>query len=92
MNENVQDLPVNAPVVNSPAAEFDWDSYEKGDVFTDISKSDLEKMYVNTLSTIVEKDVLNGTVIALNKREVVINIGFKSAVIVTGKQIGRAHV
>ncbi len=83
MNENVQDLPVNAPVVNSPAAEFDWDSYEKGDVFTDISKSDLEKMYDNTLSTIVEKDVLNGTVIALNKREVVINIGFKSDGIVS---------
>ena len=83
MNENVQDLPVNAPVVNSPAAEFDWDSYEKGVVFTDISKSDLEKMYDDTLSTIVEKDVLNGTVIALNKREVVINIGFKSDGIVS---------
>ncbi len=84
MNENVQDLQANAPEVKaSPAAEFDWDSYEKGDVFTDISKSDLEKMYDDTLSTIVEKDVLNGTVIALNKREVVINIGFKSDGIVS---------
>ncbi len=84
LNENVQDLSVKAPNLSvSPAAEFDWDSYEKGDVFTDMSKADLEKMYDNTLSTIVEKDVLNGTVIALNKREVVINIGFKSDGIVS---------
>ncbi len=82
-NENVQDLSVKAPVQAAPTGEFDWDSYEKGDVFTDMSKADLEKMYDNTLSTIVEKDVLNGTVIALNKREVVINIGYKSDGIVS---------
>jgi len=83
-NENVQGLSVNAPEVkNVPAADFDWDSYERGDIFTDMSKSDLEKIYDHTLSTIVEKEVIEGEVISLNKREVVINIGFKSDGIVS---------
>ena len=62
-----------------PDEEFDWDSYEKGDTI-DVAESqaELEKLYDQTLSTISEKEVLEGEVIALNKREVVINIGFKS--------------
>src|SRR5690554_6757665 len=40
-------------------------------------------MYDETLSTISEKEVIDGTVIAMNKREVVINIGFKSDGIVS---------
>ncbi len=82
--ENVQGLSETAPEVSSAAIQdFDWDSYEKGDVFTDISKADLEKIYDHTLSTIVEKEVIEGEVIALSKREVVINIGFKSDGIVS---------
>ena len=65
------------PVV--PDEEFDWESYEKGDTIEVIeSQAELEKLYDQTLSTISEKEVLEGEVIALNKREVVINIGFKS--------------
>jgi small subunit ribosomal protein S1 len=67
-----------------PNADFDWDSYELG-VVTGVTatKAELEEMYDKTLSTISEKEVLEGEVIALNKREVVINIGFKSDGIVS---------
>ena len=65
-------------------AEFDWDSLESGlDAYSDKQRGDLEKMYDNTLNTVTEKEVLEGTVIALNKREVVVDIGYKSDGIVS---------
>jgi small subunit ribosomal protein S1 len=70
--------------VSAPKADFDWDSFENGIVAgVTNTKEELEQMYDTTLSTISEKEVLEGVVIALNKREVVINIGFKSDGIVS---------
>ncbi len=43
-----------------------------------IDKTEFEKLYSETLSTIAENEVIDGTVISMNKREVVINIGYKS--------------
>jgi small subunit ribosomal protein S1 len=64
--------------------EFDWESLETGqDAYSDKQRADLEKMYDNTLNTVTEKEVLEGTVIALNKREVVVDIGYKSDGIVS---------
>ena len=70
--------------MSAPKADFDWDSFENG-VIAGVTntKEELEQMYDTTLSTISEKEVLEGVVIALNKREVVINIGFKSDGIVS---------
>ena len=64
--------------VNQAVPEFDWDAFENGGVEANISKEDLTKKYDETLSTIVEKEVIEGEVISINKREVVVNIGFKS--------------
>ena len=76
----VKEEPVQtAATPTVPDDEFDWDSYEKGDTVEVLeSQAELEKLYDQTLSTISEKEVLEGEVIGLNKREVVINIGFKS--------------
>jgi len=62
----------------TPAQDFNWEAFEKGEVFGTMSKEDLEKAYDNTLNTVKEKEVVDGTVISMNKREVVVNIGFKS--------------
>jgi len=40
-------------------------------------------MYDETLSTIAENEVVDGSVISMNKREVVINIGYKSEGVVS---------
>jgi len=64
-----------APV---PAGDFDWDAYEKGITLTASAKEDLEKIYDNTLNAIKDKEVVEGTVILINKREVVVNVGYKS--------------
>ena len=63
---------------NSPIEDFDWDAFEKGDTQGEKSREELEKTYDESLNTIKDKDVTEGTVIALNKREVVVNIGYKS--------------
>ena len=68
----------------TPDADFDWDKYESDEVAgVELQKDELEKIYDRTLSTISEKEVIDGTVIAINKREVVINIGYKSDGIVS---------
>jgi small subunit ribosomal protein S1 len=62
----------------APKADFDWDAYEKGDTYGDVSKEKLIETYDQSLSKISDREVVIGTVTALNKREVVINIGYKS--------------
>jgi small subunit ribosomal protein S1 len=57
---------------------FDWDAFEKGEVFGGRSHEDLVNTYDQTLNTVKDKEVIEGTVISMNKREVVVNIGFKS--------------
>ncbi len=64
--------------------EFDWASLESGrDAYTEKERGNLEDLYNNTLNTVSEKEVLEGTVISLNKREVVVDIGYKSDGIVS---------
>ncbi len=61
-----------------PSGDFDWDAYENGITMTAASKADLELIYDNTLNAIKDKEVVEGTVILINKREVVVNVGYKS--------------
>ena len=78
------------PAVVEPVAavateeEFDWDAFEgkKATVGTS-SKQDMTEMYDNTLSILQEKECVDGIVISMNKREVVVNIGYKSDGIVS---------
>lgn len=67
-----------APVVAAPTADFDWDAYEKGISLSETEKINLEKIYDDTLNAIKDKEVVEGTVISINKREVVVNVGYKS--------------
>ena len=58
--------------------DFDWAAYENGDTKGSQSREDLTSTYDKTLNTVKDKEVVEGTVIAINKREVVVNIGYKS--------------
>ncbi|GBU07260.1 30S ribosomal subunit protein S1 [Bacteroidales bacterium] len=66
-----------------PLEVFDWDSYEKGEVLSEESKAELIETYDKSLSQINDKEVVMGRVTSMNKREVVINIGYKSEGIVS---------
>ncbi len=60
-----------------PVEQFDWAAFEKENVY-DTEKSVIEDQYVQTLNKVIENEIVEGTVVALNKREVIVNIGFKS--------------
>ncbi len=66
----------NSPI--SPIEDFDWEAFERGDVNKNESHEALEAAYDKSLGAIKDKEVTEGTVISINKREVVVNIGYKS--------------
>lgn len=72
-------VPAVAKVAEETQDEFDWDSLEEGlDNYSKKRRNELENLYNNTLNTVQEKEVIEGTVISMNKREVVVDIGYKS--------------
>ena len=63
---------------NSPIEDFDWEAYANGETKGDKTREELTKTYDESLNTVRDKDVIEGTIISLNKREAVVNIGYKS--------------
>ncbi len=73
----------NVKSANAGIENFDWESYAEDAIYSKDQRNELETMYNQTLSTIGENEVVEGTVIALTKREVFINIGYKSEGVVS---------
>ncbi|MBR0533037.1 MAG: S1 RNA-binding domain-containing protein, partial [Bacteroidales bacterium] len=69
------------PTLNASVApeDFDWDAFEGGtEIYGKNDRKEIEDAYDQTLSKIVENEVVEGTVTAISKREVIVNIGYKS--------------
>jgi small subunit ribosomal protein S1 len=60
-----------------PLQDFNWDEFENGTV-ANISKEELDKAYDETLNKVADHQVVDGKVISVDKKEVVVNIGYKS--------------
>jgi small subunit ribosomal protein S1 len=60
-----------------PVDQFDWDKLENEDLY-EYSKVEIEEKYNQTLSKVAENEVVEGTVVTITKREVIVNIGYKS--------------
>ncbi len=63
---------------NSPIEDFDWAAYENGESAGEKSREELTTAYEESLNSVKDKEVIEGTIIALNKREAVVNIDYKS--------------
>ena len=63
---------------NSPIEDFDWEAYENGETAGEKSRAELTNAYEESLNSVKDKEVIEGTIIALNKREAVVNIDYKS--------------
>lgn len=76
---NVEETQPKKRISNAsvPVEQFDWDAFEKETVY-DTPKDVIEDQYLQTLNKVIENEIVEGTVVALNKREVIVNIGFKS--------------
>ncbi|MBQ0095502.1 MAG: 30S ribosomal protein S1 [Bacteroidetes bacterium] len=62
----------------APLQDFDWDAFENGNANAGMTKEQLEQAYDSTLNKVADNEVVMGTVTAINKREVIVNIGYKS--------------
>ena len=63
---------------NTAIEDFDWEAYENGETLTSKSKEEQAASYEQTLSSINANEVVKGTVTGINKREVIVNVGYKS--------------
>ncbi|MFT5858840.1 MAG: small subunit ribosomal protein S1 [Flavobacteriaceae bacterium] len=66
-------------------AEFDWDALAM-DGYTAIERSELSDTYADTLNSVAEREVIEGTVVSMNKKEVVVNIGSKSEGVIAASE------
>src|SRR5687768_13095813 len=63
----------------TPDPNFDWVTYsDRGDIYSNEERKSMNNQYDDSLTSIVEKAVTEGSVVAVTKKEVVINIGYKS--------------
>ena len=60
-----------------PLDDFNWDEFENGTP-AGVSKEELDKAYDETLNKVADHQVVEGKVISVDKKEVVVNIGYKS--------------
>ena len=73
--------------VNLTAIEdFDWEAYENGETLTSKSKEEQSAAYEQTLNSINANEVVKGTVTAINKREVIVNVGYKSEGVISSSE------
>jgi small subunit ribosomal protein S1 len=68
--------------------EFDWDSVgKKMDNYSNDERKRMEALYDDTLKSIGEGEVIDGSVVSMNNREVVVNIGFKSDGVIPAAEV-----
>ena len=60
-----------------PLQDFNWEEFENG-TSANVSKEELDKAYDETLNKVADHQVVEGKVISVDKKEVVVNIGYKS--------------
>ena len=61
----------------APIEDFNWDAYENGEAVTSASHEELEKAYDGTLNKVNDREVVDGTVIAMNKRGIALTLLWK---------------
>ena len=68
-----------------PLQDFNWEEFENG-THANVSKEELDKAYDETLNKVSEHQVVDGTVISVDKKEVIVNIGYKSDGIISASE------
>ena len=66
--------------------DVDWDAFEQAENYGGTSKADVEAAYDQTLSKVVENEVVEGEVTSINKREVIVSIGGKSEGVISAPE------
>jgi len=80
VQQNLPSPPANtAPKISGASDDFDWDADEAGfGNYSAEERKQMESQYSGTFNPIEEKKVVKGRVVAINDKDVVVNVGFKS--------------
>ena len=77
--EEVKEVVPHTPRKATPPENFDWDEFEHGQsAYNSEEVAQMDELYGNTLNSINEQEVMEGTIVAMTKKEVVVNVGYKS--------------
>ena len=70
---------IKSQIATAPLEDFDWDADDKkfGN-YSDTEREKMEKLYDGTFSSITKGEIITGTVVNVNNKDVVLNVGFKS--------------
>ncbi|MBQ7743141.1 MAG: 30S ribosomal protein S1 [Bacteroidaceae bacterium] len=69
-----------------PLEDFNWESYADSAAVADKEKQEIKEAYDKTLSQVNDHEVVEGTVISVNKREVMVDIGYKSDGVISANE------
>ena len=84
IEKEIKSPEVKAEMTHVPSPEdFDWEGFESDGLKNTPKHKEYEAKYDETLSTVAVDEVVNGTVIQMTPREVVVNIGYKSEGVVS---------
>ncbi|MFA6924787.1 MAG: 30S ribosomal protein S1 [Bacteroidales bacterium] len=77
-----------ATLATEPPANFDWDLLgKKQQSYSEEERANYESMYEETMHKVGLHEILDGTIVAMNNREVVVNIGYKSDGIISLSEV-----
>jgi small subunit ribosomal protein S1 len=63
----------------APLADFNWDAIgKKSQNYSADEKAKMASLYENTLQSVTEHDVIDGTIVAITSKDLLVNIGYKS--------------
>ena len=66
--------------------EFNWDSITKNEIYSDKERMDLVNTYSATLPVVESKQVIDGKVVGISDREVIVDINFKSDGVISSSE------
>ncbi len=71
-----------------PLEDFDWNSIgKKTNVYSEAEQSKFDEAYAKTFNQFTEQEIIEGTIVSISDREVVVNIGFKSDGIIPASEL-----
>lgn len=70
-----------------PLADFDWSSVDKKEQINNEQAQQMTEAYEKTFNAFTEQEVIEGTIVSINDREAVVNIGFKSDGVIPSSEL-----
>jgi len=78
LKDNTKITPKQKEIITKSDDDFNWDELTNNEIYSKDERLDLEKTYTSTLPNVIAKQVIDGKVVMITDREVVVDINFKS--------------